>query len=82
MHGDMGSTPPGEWELSEEDVVQLWLVAYEGQVCGGPIGAMSEERFCIEEAQPGTSAWCGKAKGHEIKKHKHLKPGWYIGAGG
>jgi hypothetical protein len=71
---------PGKWNLAEEDVVQLWLVMYEGQMCGGPIGAMSEGRFCIEEACAESGA-CGKAKGHVVKKHKNLKPGWYIGAG-
>jgi Asp-tRNA(Asn)/Glu-tRNA(Gln) amidotransferase C subunit len=76
----MGRTLTGEWDLEEEEVVQLWLVEAEGKVCGGPVGPMSEGRFCVERALEDTGA-CGKAKGHTTKKHKELTAGWYIGAG-
>jgi hypothetical protein len=76
----MGRTHTGEWDLEEEEVVQLWLVEAEGKVCGGPVGLMSEGHFCVERAMEDTGT-CGKAKAHLTKKHKGLKAGWYIGAG-
>jgi len=76
----LGWTLTSEWDLEEEEVVQLWLVEAEGKVCGGPVGLMSEGRFCVERALKDTGA-CGKAKVHLTKKHKGLVAGWYIGAG-
>lgn len=75
----MGDTP-GKLDLDEEEVVQLFMLTYEGQLCCGQVGAVSEGRFCIEDANEDTGA-CGKAKAHITKKHKNLKSGWYVGAG-
>jgi hypothetical protein len=76
----IGSLTTGEWELDEEEVVQLWLVEEVEQVCGGPVGSMMEGRFCIKKvlADSGT---CRKFKVHLARKCKGLEPGWYIGAG-
>jgi hypothetical protein len=77
----MGRTLTSEWDLDEEEVMQLWLVEAEGKVCGGPVGLISKGHFCVERALEDMGT-CGKAKGHLTKKHKWLKVGWYIGAGG
>jgi hypothetical protein len=76
----MGSLTTSEWELDEEEVVQLWLVEEVGQICGGPVGSMTEGRFCIEKVL-GDSGTCGKFKVHLARKRKGLEPSWYIGAG-
>jgi hypothetical protein len=71
----MGSLTTGEWELNEEEVMQLCLVEEVGQVCGGPVGPMTEGRFCIEKVE-GDTGTCGKAKVHLVRKHKGLEAGW------
>jgi hypothetical protein len=48
-----------EWDLDEEEVVQLWLVLAKGQVCGGPVGSMMKGQFCVEEASTETGACDG-----------------------
>jgi hypothetical protein len=43
----MGQTLTGEWDLDEEEVMQLWLVEAEGKVCGGPVGLIVMAAFVL-----------------------------------